>query len=107
MVIVKESISFERGKDPKESLGIGIFAVHYFSSLEQAENFILSALPTILKLKQIPEDIIKSNNSYINDKYHKDLYPYLKKYIDRKYIELFELVKKLHYTLKERGFKDK
>jgi len=39
---------FERYKDPKESLELGVFRVHHFENDFQAKDFIMSVLPTIL-----------------------------------------------------------
>jgi hypothetical protein len=55
--LVKESISFERGKDPKKVLGIGIEAPRTFKTPDEFVDFLIEALPYIFNGK-IPDDIL-------------------------------------------------
>ena len=48
---------FVRGKDPKESLNLGIYKKDFKGLIDFTEWFI-SILPTVLNMQNIPEDII-------------------------------------------------
>jgi hypothetical protein len=65
-MLVKESISFERGKDPKEILGIGqITPPRTFTSSEEFADFLIKkALPYIFD-GDIPKDILSKSKGEI------------------------------------------
>ena len=78
-MIVKESLyEFERGKDPKITLGIGIFIPRKFNDEFPAADFIYDNLAGILQTEKIPDDIIQT---YGNAWYVRIYYDQLKKYI--------------------------
>jgi hypothetical protein len=86
-MIVKETIyEFERGKDPKITLGIGLFIPHKFNEEEEAADFIYNNLAGILQMEKIPDDIIKT---YGNAWYLREYYEKLRKYINE-YLSLYE-----------------
>ena len=108
MKLVKETISFERGKDPKEVLGIG--NITDFDSYESFLDYIIYKLPSILDTTDIPEDIIKDNECYILTKYFRELVDYLtKKNIKLQGISYthYDWIQTLHNRLKELGYKTK
>jgi len=66
MRLVRESISFERGRDPKRTLGIGIDP----DNSEMLLDYVIRSLPTILGLETIPDDILGDRQGpYIDRKY--------------------------------------
>jgi len=69
---VNETLSFRKGLDPKRSIGIGI---PY--DAEAFRNYIISRLPEILEVENIPRDIISRPGFFINPKYSKYINPYL------------------------------
>lgn len=59
MQIVRESLyNFHKTGDIKSSLGIGILYRRDFESDEDIADWMISILPTILELNEIPEDIL-------------------------------------------------
>ncbi len=48
-------MNFERGQDPKASMGIGIYGMHRFKDDFEACDFIVPILPTILGIKDFLE----------------------------------------------------
>ena len=54
-----ESLDFERGIDPKKTLGIGLFSKRVFDSPEEGADFLIQYFPQILGVDEIPEDIIE------------------------------------------------
>lgn len=62
-MIVRESISFERGRDPKSSMGIGI------KDPELLADHVIGNLPDILNVEKIPWDILQSDTYVIKQKY--------------------------------------
>ena len=55
--LVRESLNFERGLNPKKSIGIGLEAPRRFKTIEEFTDFIIMALPLIFNGK-MPEDIL-------------------------------------------------
>jgi hypothetical protein len=82
-MLVKENISFERGKKPKISLGLNpVFDKHVFIDEDEAGEYIIKNLHTILGLPAIPIDILGyENTEWINKKYLKILINYIESYI--------------------------
>ena len=66
--LIKESLSFERGKDPKDVLGIGIDRKNFNSKEEFLDTLVLR-IPKILGKKEIPKDIIANQGHLINPEY--------------------------------------
>jgi hypothetical protein len=57
---------FERGKDPKKSIGIGLYSMHEFKNDEEAADFILKNLPQILGIDNtddLPDDAFNLRSS--------------------------------------------
>lgn len=87
---LEESYHFERGRDPKEAMEIGLFSPKYFSTMQECVDFIISNLSGILKMQKIPDDIIydlknpdpdEIGSLYFREKYFKEIKEYFKKYV--------------------------
>lgn len=79
-MLVRESISFQRGNDPKDMLGIGLHAAHEFTSMSEFINFLLLALSDIFE-GEIPKDILTRHpRGTLPDEYYRQICKYLKKY---------------------------
>jgi hypothetical protein len=63
---VYENIDFQRGRDPKSSMGIGIDP----KNQEQFIPFIIDRMPEILGVNRIPIDILGTRNQYLNPSYY-------------------------------------
>jgi len=70
---VNETIGFTKGLDPKRAMGIGISP----RNEEVFCKYIISKLPEILGTEEVPEDIIESNNHYINARYNESINTYI------------------------------
>jgi hypothetical protein len=69
-MIVRESINFERGVDPKKTVGIGLEAPKRFTNIEEFSNHVIAALPLIFGGK-IPEDILsKKEGGQLPESYY-------------------------------------
>lgn len=44
---------FERGQDAKKAVGVGLYGMHKFDTDEEAADFIISIIPTILDIHSI------------------------------------------------------
>jgi len=106
MKIVKESISFTRGNDPKEILGIGNQWI--FSSFgDFIENLILN-IPRILKTDEIPDDILKDRRHWLNIYYSNKIEDFLEEKhakINHSKFTNYNWYQGLHDKLKEMGYK--
>ena len=76
---VDESISFTRGNDPKEVLGIGEEFKTKFDSTDEFMEYLIRNLPRILGTKKIPRNIIKDEEAYIKAIYYNRIQNYLNK----------------------------
>ena len=110
MNLVKESISFQRGVDPKTQLGIGIYYPKKFNTIEEAANYLISALPEILGTEKIPKDIVRSDidkrgyrSIFLSWKYYITIANYVDEYLDISNREIF--YKLLHSELVKKGYK--
>jgi hypothetical protein len=120
-MLVREYISFERGKDPKSALGIGIHYPRTFKSKKELVDYLLIAIPEIFD-GEIPEDIVCRDEYIIGDVYFHMICDFLEehkmtflhndggksnnwKYSDAKSVEWWPL--ELKKRLLELGFKDK
>ena len=65
-MLVKESISFTRGLDPKIVLGIG---QKNFRSYEDFGNFLIKIIPKLLGTDEIPKDILQEKRHVIKQAY--------------------------------------
>jgi hypothetical protein len=76
-------MNFERGQDPKETLGIGLYTYREFPNDLSAALFVINHLPAILGTEGIPKDIIKAPKgpNDFNTAYDKTIAEYLKKYV--------------------------
>ena len=108
-MLVKEFIyEFERGKDPKITLGIGIFIPRKFNNEEEAADFIYDNLTGILQTEKIPEDIIKTyGNAWYVNIYYEKLKKYMNEYISRysKRIYVEDTLGRVHEKLRDDGYK--
>lgn len=69
-MIVRENINFERGLDPKRSIGIGLQSPRRFKSIDELVDYIIDALPIIFDGK-IPDDILsKEENGMVPSSYY-------------------------------------
>jgi hypothetical protein len=66
---VYESLSFERGMDPKEALGLGVSPLNY----KAYSRYFISKIPEILGTSSIPSDITEGRFVYFNWKYYSDI----------------------------------
>ena len=87
MQIVRESIKFTRGLDPKRAMGIGIFTPRPFYTIESAIKWLMPRIPFILNTSEIPEDIfymwqLPRNKKTWEQKLNKDYSTTLQAYID-------------------------
>ena len=107
-MIVRESISFERGGDPKKILGIGnIYRKQTFENINELADYLIIILPELLKTKSIPRNIIKSPSFYINIKYLSTVSDYLNKYADvSTYANDRGIFQTLSEKLKQMGYKE-
>jgi len=95
MKLVREHIDekFTEKSDPIEDLEIGIFQPRIFTNIDDGAEFMLKALPAILKKDKIPEDILKPRIQEIdphysfNPEYFAPILKYVKKYISTKPID--------------------
>jgi len=121
MKLVREHIfeKFNDDSDPITDMDIGINHVMNFDSNLEAVNWLANNVAAILKLPEIPDDIINTEWQYINKKYSTTIIRYVYDYlrvnqdhifgrmdapeIDRK--NHVTWIEKLHEILKNRGFK--
>lgn len=84
MKLVREHINekFTKDSDPIKDLNIGIFSHHNFHTLEEAIDFLYSALPVIIKKNKIPKDIIEIGSKSYKWDYYYDIKHYVFKYIN-------------------------
>ena len=121
MKLVKESISFERYKDPKKALGLDPLAPQSFSSEEEHAEYLVDLLPIILH-GEIPEDfIISYKNSFertetIHHSYYTTISNFLTNELDNqidnpktgeRYKAVYVPEQSIVDILKNRGFKPK
>jgi hypothetical protein len=66
-MLVRETISFHRGIDPKLVLGIG---QKNFRSYEDFGKFLISIIPSILGTDEIPKDILQEKHHVIKQSYY-------------------------------------
>jgi hypothetical protein len=77
---------FTEDSDPIKDMGIGVFYVHNFKSRKQILNWLIYVLPNILETKQIPNDVINSEESrrsegFFKKEYYTKILRYFDKYI--------------------------
>ena len=85
MKLVREHIineKFRENSDPVYDLGIGLYIIRNFKSDEEAVDFIISIMPSLLKMNKIPNDILHYYTILgINKKYSNIIRDYREKYI--------------------------
>lgn len=73
-----KTVNFERGENPLTSLGVGILnSTKDINSSEELIDWIIQIIPILLKTKDIPEDIIGQEGSFINNKYFSTIADYV------------------------------
>ena len=83
-MLVKETIQFQKKRDPKGALGLGIFSVQDFTDPEEAGNFIIENLEKILKINKIPRNLIRTGSTeWFADKYYFPLIEYIDEYLPK------------------------
>ena len=66
---LNESLNFERGIDPKKTIGIGLTSKRKFKNINEFIDYVITALPYIFGGK-MPEDILsKKENGQIPESY--------------------------------------
>jgi len=121
MKLVKETISFQRYRDPKEALGLDPLAPQSFSSEEEHAEYLVDILPIILK-GEIPDDFISTyKNSFertetIRPSYYSTIAKFLMTDLDNqidnpktgeRYKAVYVPEQSIVDILKNRGFKPK
>ena len=83
MKIIREHINekFTQDSDPISDMGIGLNVKRNFDTHKELDQWIVDKLPYILKMNEIPKDIIKSENKWFPDKYSEKIGEYIIKYI--------------------------
>jgi len=101
---VYENINFERGEDPKRSMGIGKYKNYRkkitINTKEELVETLLPLLPLILNTEEIPKDIINGHGTKINHKYFNEILEYVNNY----FIDYTLFVPWLFTKLKDMGF---
>ena len=89
MQIVREYINekFTEDSDPIHDMSIGLYAKRNFHTEEEFLQFMKSTIPIILKVHEIPKDIL-GKDDWINRKYFNALNIFLEKYVSYKNISL-------------------
>ncbi len=107
MKLVKEHINFERGLDPKKAMETGLYSTRAFDNSDDAVEFLMNNLPAILGKKNIPVNIINTEDrTWFRIEYYSILHDYIEKHIklpDRMQVDY--IIGKLHDYLKAVGFK--
>ena len=102
--LVSENLDFERGRDPKTILNIGVLNMDkVFNNTEDLIEWLIFILPILLDTKKIPEDIIEGKDDYIHDKYFDKIY----KYINNKIKDFdWDIIPQLNKALRKLGYKE-
>ena len=85
---------FTQDSDPVKDLGIGLYAIHNFSTIKQAAKFLVDALQNITGESDLKKFLDLSNGGgYINSKLWDDkLWPYIQKYVRIKELDYLQWV---------------
>jgi hypothetical protein len=110
MKLVRENINekFTQDSDPIHDLGIGLYHKRNFNDERDIIDFLYDHLPTIIKRKNIPKDIINDTKCWIKPKYHSNFDNFIVKYIllkEKKYHKRDSgepPIGTLHYLLHEK-----
>lgn len=70
---IYENLDFQRGKDPKMTLGLGPSPDNQKAFI----NWVISKIPEMIGKEEIPKNIISNTNQYINDPYVYQISKYL------------------------------
>lgn len=81
MKLIREHINekFEEQSDPIQDMGIGIFAKRNFEEQSEFLEFLIKVLPIILKMPNIPFDILYGVGA-LKDHYYNVIRDYFDKY---------------------------
>jgi len=71
---------FQEKSDPIYDLGIGFNVPMNFDSMFELSKYLVCITPLILKMNEIPEDILQGNG-YIKDDYYYTILEYIDKFI--------------------------
>ena len=105
---------FTEEGDPIRDMGIGLYSPHDFKSFDELNMFIAEMLPSILRIRKLPEDILddKRANYYLYFSKNMEsklirLSKYVTKYLtvngkpaSTKFVNIHFALKKLHPELK-------
>ena len=105
---------FTEEGDPIRDMGIGLYSPHDFKSSDELNMFIAEMLPSILRIRKLPEDILddKCANYYLYFSKNMEsklirLSKYVNKYLtvngkpaSHKFSDIHVALKKLHPELK-------
>jgi len=94
---------FTEDGDPIQDLGIGL--KHDFKTLDEMYDWISKNLPLILRIKKIPEDIIKDDHFYVRMYYKNKIQKFMRNFLTVDGIFLYDGMGPLHYKLKDMGYK--
>jgi hypothetical protein len=99
MKLIKQYINekFEEESDPIKDMGIGLYTVRDFESMEKAIEFLISVLPNITKEHDLNKFLNKSlsGGAFINHKlWEAELWPYIQKYIHIEHLDFLKWVGK-------------
>ena len=107
MKLIRESISFERYRDPKKALGLGLYSPRNFVSYKEFIDFLADNILLILDVKKMPSYVLynKAPGAYaMTTNYYLKLEDYVKKYLTYHGEEIDSPpLESLYNELKERG----
>lgn len=107
MKLIRESISFQRYRDPKEALGLGLYIKRNFDSYEEYVNFLADNILLITQEKSIPKKSMwpLGMGDYAMEKvFYNKLLDYIKKYLTYHGDEIDSPpIESLYHELKIRG----
>jgi len=100
---VYETLDFKRGRDPKSTMGIGLYKRKISpKSQEEVIEILYNLLPQILGTKEIPKDIFNKSKGWVFDRnYFNKIYHYIEEYI---IFEKLDWVFSLRDKLLDRGY---
>jgi hypothetical protein len=109
MKLVREHINekFTEKSDPIKDMGIGLYVKRYFETPQEYAEFMYNNLAAILRKPKIPDDILYSEDLFINKEYGRVLHKYIDTYVSLASRFNGWEYQLLHKILKKKGFKKK